>query len=266
MDRDERKILKEDIRVIKKEQIQDIMEMFGNWFLSYLYCLVRFGIEHEVTKDTGKAFKEYLDIIREEKRLFSIMLKYAKSENYDLLNGLLEDLNMLSFKTEEYYAQFFSDVKDSAILKQSWRGKRPIKNFETLIETDEYQERLSSLQVTFLDVKNFLNYEEEFWQYFDENVKWFDTLDVSLEEEFYVGYSLDDNDCIDELELVLPEVIDLQTALCLIDCLQNAYELYKLLGKKEREVEDNSKAYCEKFKAYEYNRIRKRVMKDKGVL
>ena len=248
---EEYKMLKEDITETKKLNVEAKYRMIRYSLGSFFRSLFTFGFSSPITKDCLKVIQEYSSIIEEENRLLSNMLKSdAPTERIDYFYG---ELNDLCERTIDYYYKVLDDIDDACELGDEWRGKRDSKNFKTLIETEEYRLTLKALAIDLDDVQEFLNFPDDFWEFVKPRITWKEPYE-ELPRYYYSihVYENEQTGLIEDFSLVLPTIIDLNTAKICVHELNHAYSVYRLLNthishEMERAINDSSKTTEENF-------------------
>ena len=96
---------------------------------------------------------------------------------------------------------------------------------------------------TFEEVKTYLNYENEFWNFINKKIKF---IDGSVEENKFFYSTLmkfDFNNNLKDIKVIVPFVTDLKTALVNIHEFCHAHDLYLMMGKpitNEQEYEERA--------------------------
>lgn len=96
--------------------------------------------------------------------------------------------------------------------------------------------------ITFNDIKLFLNYPDEFWDYIDSKIKRVDST-ISGNEIFYATLLKFDNiGRVIDMKVMVPYIIDIKTACINVHEFKHAYDMYRLLNKY---VDENDSKYEE---------------------
>ena len=246
MNYSEYKSLKEDINSIKFQNIEETLFMFNYWLNAYVDSILTFGINSAVTKDILDFWKEFKNIILEEKNILNFLLKNYSLIDIDEANNFICELDDLNEETVNYYYKFLDDVNIACNMELEWKAKRPIKSFDTLIESDKYHKKMYGLMLSFKDIKNYLGYEEKFWDWVDSKVYIIDSRDE--EDKVFYGVNIKNNNkTIEDIKVFVPKIINLDTALVNVHEFKHAYDLWNLIGKEisDEEYYENSARECE---------------------
>ena len=94
---------------------------------------------------------------------------------------------------------------------------------------------------SFESIKKFLNFSDEFWSFVGDRIKYVDGT-ISENKIFYCTL-MKFNDCNEliDIKVIVPYIINLETALVNIHEFKHAYDLYFMMGK----VIDNESFYEE---------------------
>lgn len=224
----------------KEELIRNINEMktgsFEQMLLiikyslnSYFKSMQTFGKDNRVTKDNLNIIKEMFLIIRRERKLLNFILdnidKFSIEASEDAV-GMLDELND---KTIEYYYDLINDIEDASETGQEFRGYRPKRELKTLITDDSFLAEVFALGMSINDLKDFLSYEEEFWEYIKDKLKVVDTSYDIMSKMVRVTPITDDAKIVD-MEILMPKISDIYSLSLALDILEKAHEIYKLLG------------------------------------
>ena len=103
---------------------------------------------------------------------------------------------------------------------------------------------MKKAKITFEDVKLFLNYPNEFWEYVSPKIKKVDST-IPGNEIFYATLlKYDDNNHIKDIIVMVPYIIDIETACINVHELKHAYDMYLKLNKyvddKDQKYEDDA--------------------------
>lgn len=247
----EKEDLISDIKEMKNGSIEQMALVTYYSLGSYFKSLLAFGRRSTVTKDNLKVIKEMYHILRRENVLLNFILRNVDKVDVDAASNVVEMLDSLNDKTVEYYYSVIEDVEDACECKEERRGIRPKKSFPTLIQSDSYAKEVIALGEDLDSLKGFLDYEPEFWSFIKPNAK---TANVNLETMsgmFYVVPIIDKDNTVCGVSLLVPEIVDLKSALLAIKLYEEAYRIYKYRGKVYQKDEEQPstlpKQYEEEF-------------------
>lgn len=261
MNKKEKKELKEEIIETKKLNREEVYLMMKYGVNAYMNSLFVFGPNSDCTKESLNLLTKFINIIKKESNIHKNMLK-----NYLLINlseslEIMDSLDELNTKTVEYFYDAIDDILDACLTKEEIRAKHRRKNFDMLIETNEYDMQVAGLSLNFSDIKEYLNYPQDFWNYVMPKVT---QIDSHYEEAgfFYnVLMKFDDENNLKDIRVFVPHIINLRTALVNVHEFKHAYDLYNLLGKKLEDdmvYEDRAISEEDKFtKQYVMNKLKK---------
>lgn len=226
-----------------KQLLQDIKEMkngeFNQMYLvtiyslsAYFKSLLAFGSNSSITKDNINIIKEMFNILKVERILLNYIVKNI--DEFDVYSaidvvGMLDEIND---KTVEYYYSVINDIEDACETKQEIRGVRPKVKTPTLIQSNSYAAEVIALSENLTNLKDFLGFEEDFWKFIEHRVKVVDASAPIAIKMIYAIPIFDEKELVADVDIMIPKIIDLNTALMAIKMYKKAYEIYKLLGKK----------------------------------
>lgn len=255
MDSNEKKLLKEDISDINSLNKDEFLLMIKYCLEAYIKSFLVFGNNSLVTQDSFNVFKEYINIIQERKKIVKFLLQNSKYIDFEEANELLISMEDLNEKTILYYYRVLDDIVDACDCKDEFRAQRINKDFNTLIETDDYCAEASGLIMTFDDVQRFLSYPDEFWKYVDKKITYIDSRKEKNDKFYSTLMRFDKNNCLIDIKVIVPYIINLKTALVNIHEFKHAYDLYNLLGQSIDEkdpIYEQSACNTEKIFVKEY--------------
>ena len=234
----ELKILKDDVKDICYQNIEEVFLMAKYCLIAYVKSVMSFGRDHFVTLEVIRVWKEFLSIIREEKNILKYLVQYGFFEDMEEVNNFMFELKDVNEETVLYYYEVLDGIETACEMNLEWRATRPKKEFATLIETEDYRRKLCFLTISLEDIKKFLGYEEEFWEYIQKRILFIDSH-FEEDRDFYgVNIKLDDNQCLKDIKVFVPNIINLSTALVNVHEFNHAYCLYKRLGYSICESDD----------------------------
>lgn len=232
--------LTQEIKNMKNGQIEEMALVSFYSLESYFKSLFTFGSKSSTTKDTLNVIKEMFQIVKRERTIFNYILNNMEQFNVDAIEDVVTILDDLNDKTLEYYYRVIDEIEDAIDMKDERRSIRPRKNFDTLTQTDSYARDVIALAERKSDIKSFLGYEEEFWQYIKGIERSVEVTSDIAQEIAYVTALIDNDNKVSGMKLLVPDVVDLKTALTAIKCYAKAYNLYKMIGKdydKDKQVD-----------------------------
>lgn len=241
MDKKEIKIIKECIKELKGANNEQTWIMLKSFMESFIMSIVMFG-NNEITKDAYTIWENYIKIQKEETKIHKYIINHAKDIDFNKCMELFDILEETNEQTIMYYIDAFEDIQTACETKNELYAKHSKKQFQTLIETDEYKIKTVALATKKIDIKEFLNLPEEFWNYIKNKIKYIDGN--KKENEFFYStlMKFDENNHLIDIKVLIPYIIDLKTALVNVHELKHVYDLYLLLGK---EVNENNPVYEE---------------------
>lgn len=263
MDEDnDKRYLLQDINEMKNGQFEQMYLITIYSLSNYFKSLFAFGKESTVTKDNLMVIKEMFEILKTERKLLNFILRNMdKIDCYsaELVVGLLDETND---KTVKYFYQVMGDIDEACELKDEMRGKRVRKSFPTLTQDNCYSEEVVALCENSDSLKEFFGYEDEFWHFIKTRIKIADLSDDIVEKMTYAIPIYNEDDIVVGLDLLIPKVVDLNTALLAISLYAKAYKIYQSIGKKytplsQEEIDEVRHEYRSKYLGTKINRILK---------
>ena len=142
MEKKERKDLKCDIKISRQDNFYHFCDFFKTWINALSQAIVTFGINSKATKETYKVLQEYCQNLKMEDSLYTYLYRHSKVADNETVGEYLQNLFVLSEETFSYYINFLEEVLVACDLKKEYRIIRDKKNFETLLESNEFFSKL----------------------------------------------------------------------------------------------------------------------------
>ncbi len=251
MTKDELEILKKDINEIKIANISAKIMMCKEYIFLLITILISKGLSNNYLEELIKIKNEYMAILSEENRLLNMILKNGINKDITAIDDLIGKLNDLADTTIAYYYSLLDDIEKEIEFNRSYPYRRIPKNFKTLIETDEFKLLVNGLNLTIIDVKKYLGYDDDFWNYIQNKIKIIKNpyLDYDLKMHYYgVWYEFNERKELTKLIICIPEIVDLKTAQIAIHEFRHAHDIYNGKTQEDSILEDMAKQEEEKFK------------------
>lgn len=251
MTKDELKALKKDIREIQIQNIEAKIMMYKEYIFLFINILIEKGLSDNYLEELIKIKTEYMAILNEENNLLNLILNNCINKNINAVDELIIKLNGLNEKTIIYYYSLLDDIESEIEINRNYSYRRIPKNFETLIETDEFKFMVNGLNLTINDVKNYLNYGNDFWNYIKDKTKVIKNpySNYDLKMNYYgIWYDFNEDKEITKLIICIPEIIDLKTAQIAIHEFRHAHDIYSGNIKEDYILEEFAKQEKNKFK------------------
>lgn len=231
---EQRQELTEDIKSMKKGSYEQMWLITMYSLESYFKSLFTFGSNNSITKDNLNVIREMFCILKTERKMLNFILKNLDMFDINATEDVVQMLDEINDKTVEYYYSIIEEIEDAVDLKEEYRGTRPTKNFSTLNQGNEYANEVKALALNKQAIKEFLDYEEEFWTYISDKDK--TDIRVPYEEAKYLSFAIplydSDTGNVIDMKMYIPEIADLSSALLAIQTYEKAYGIWKCLGKQ----------------------------------
>lgn len=187
--------------------------------------------------------------------ILRFLLRNLFNVDNEALGRYLDSMDELSKETLLYYA----NIVDIA-------GRLPQKHFDTIIESDGMTLDAVALLDNDKRIRDYLGFEEEFWQYLDDpetyRLRHLDNLNSEIIEHmsFVTPMLDDDGETLVDIIVQVPIVKNRETAMKAVDVYTRAYKYYKMIGKKrvkqssQQEVEGYVKSLEDRAIQYKLKR------------
>lgn len=98
-------------------------------------------------------------------------------------------------------------------------------------ETMVLLDKLKYTKISYSDVLDYLNYEDEFYEFLENRVILVDHYrDCFGDNSFYSVLTKYDKERLLDLKVIIPKVVDITTAIIVVHELRHAHDLYKSIG------------------------------------
>ena len=245
-----------EITEMKKGEIEEMFLISFYSLSSYIKSLIAFGHRSNVTKDNLKVIKEMFNIIKTERNMLNFILKNIDNFHIDSIMNVIDMLDDANDKTIMYYYDVINEIEDACEMNVERRGIRPRKNFETINHTNVYAQEIIAMAESKESIKNFLGFEDVFLEFIKDK----DVANLKVSEEVamniaYVTPLYNSEGKIVDFKMLIPEVVNLETALMAISLYRKSYDLYRVI--KFSSNKDMSLDYSwtkEKYKDHLYKK------------
>lgn len=229
--------LKKEIKNIRIMNIEQNVLTLKYIIEAYIHSFIVFGFNNTITDYVKRIWNEIKQIVKEEQSIHKYLINNSQKINFSEALKLLDKLDDLNKATILYYYESLDDILNACDTKCEYRATLSPKEFSTLIETDEYKIESAGLTIDFDNIKEFLDYPEDFWNYIKPRLI---QVGLFVEDNNYQVLIIEDEGILKDMRVIVPNVINLESACINIHEFKNAYELYKRLGQKLDESEKNT--------------------------
>ena len=246
--------IKEDIKEIRQDNYEQKKVVSRYIKLDLIKSFIIFGYNHRITKECYKLYKQLNEIIDYENYLYYIINKNRIKINYSEFGEFIDNLDELNADTISYFYQMLDDIEDACDTKQEYRAQHFKRDFKFINESDDYYNETLGLTLSDSDILKFLNYSDDFWNYIRPRIRRVDYHDDDKNKLYEVVMHMDSNNCLDDMRVYVPYVINLKTALINVHEFKHANDLYYLLGSN---VPEDSNPYEESAREKENEFVKK---------
>lgn len=222
--------IQNEITSIKKLNLEQLYLLLKYSLITSIKTFSTFGMKNEVTKNSLSVLEEFFKIYSEERKILKFLNTNKNRIDINATYEILDKLDELNEKTFKYYYDVLDAIEDACDMQDINRTKRPIKNFNTLIESTEIHAEVVSLLATMKSIQDFLKLPYEFWVFIQSKIKIAELSSPIASQTSYVHPVFNNDNLICDIHILLPEIIDLNTAIINIKLLAKAYDIYKCIG------------------------------------
>lgn len=229
---DKEDLLKE-IFEVKDESFEERWLMTKYCLAAYFKSLLAYGIKSEITKDNLKVLREFRKEIKQEDAILTYLARNIDDIDHDALIAFLDKLDILNARMVFYYIGVIEDIEESCELKEPLRAKRSPKNFQSLNDSNECFREAIALTESECQVRSILGYSDNFWNYIDVIVKRADLSDGLSKEVPYARPMYDREDLIAGIDILVPRIVNQNTANVALQMYKKAHDIYTSFGKHD---------------------------------
>ena len=186
----------------------------------------------ELLKECFSLLKIYSEIIEYEMNLYDIIINNKVKIDYQECRIIMRRIGDLNKQTIMYFNYMISIIKDAYAKNEEIKLNYSNKDFKFINENNDYLNEVIGLTIDFDFEKNFLNYPDAFWNYIKSKIRFVDSRGDEKHILYETIMHFDENNCLDDMRVFVPKIINLLTALINVHEFKHAYDLYHLLGKQ----------------------------------
>ncbi len=221
-----------DILFMKNSTPEMIARITKDGIALYFKSLSTFGRKSKVTRETLTTMREMYRISKMEGRLFDFILDNLDSIDIDAAEETVLKLDKLNTQTYESYDAVLGEIETAIALKDENRTLKSNKGISSLLTNKNYANMVVALTEDIKNVRKFLNYEDEFWEF----IKPFERIVPTPAEGARIQCGLipitePDGKTLSRFYTVVPKVIDMETAFIALDLYKKAHDMYLMVGK-----------------------------------
>ena len=221
-----------------REYIKDILNknreekrIVNKYIVStFIKSYIVFGNKHSITIECKNIYKLFKNIMKKENTIYKLLLNNCFIiDNLEFIN-LVDRLDILNDKTINYIYSMLDDIEDACSTNQETRANHYKKDFNYIVDNDDYLNEALGLIIGDKEIKDFLNYDEDFWKYIKTRIRRVDSRDDNKNRFYETVMHFDKDNKLDDMRVYVPYVINLKTSLVNIHEIKHAYDLYNKLG------------------------------------
>ena len=259
-----KELIIDEILETKKLNIEELYLIVKYAMGAYIGAVKTFGFRGDVSKKSLRVIRDFWKVLREENYLMNFLMTNIDILDNDAVERFMSLLNELNNKTVSYYYDYIESIEDACVTIEEKMAMKPQKDFETLTESSVYREEAVSLLENLESIKAFLGFPEDFWLYINDKVDVVNVDAKAMEKMFYAVAVLNEDNTINSIKVLVPEVVDYDSAMIAINIYNKAYELYKKLGTKADSLNlDHSDELKDEFSDVYIPRKTSQVLKKK---
>ena len=140
----EKKSLKKDIKYLKASSFEIKYRIYTEALELFLRCIVTFGFNNPYTKECFNVIKEMRQVLKEEKRLLTMLDNNIDHIRLDDLDEMIDTID-LGYDTYIGYSDILDNIYFACQEKNKERIVRNNKPIDSVVTNDEYKENVYTL-------------------------------------------------------------------------------------------------------------------------
>jgi len=225
------KVIK-DILFTRNEEPKRIGRIVLKGMKSYFNALKTFGPFSPVTKETLKVIKDILKIQNINDKLLLFILENIDQFDISATENVVLKLEKLTDSTYDSYQAILNEINEACRENDETKELRPKDGISTLLTNNRYKTMVLGLGETFDDIKDFLPYSEDYWEFIKNHLKTLPTTGEGARIMCGVVPLMDDDGVLYDFYTIVPKVVDYETAMESIGVYKRAHDLFLCRGQK----------------------------------
>lgn len=217
----------------KKENLENHLLITLKSLQVYAAAAFKFGKDSEAARDALYARKEFVKILKEEKKLFKFLLNNLHLVDLRAASEVIDMLDEVKDDTVKYYNGVLNGIENAATERNERLAMRAPRDFSTLTETRNFREEVVGLLENTDTVKMYLNLPDEFWKFIEGKCSSIEMTHDDADNMAFVNPMYDENGNIASLRMTVPKPTDLYTALVAIQAYIKAFYVYQAIGQEK---------------------------------
>lgn len=207
-----------EMQEIKKQNLEELFLIIKYSFENLINSIFCKKSKTEIPKKCYNFVKEFNKIIKEERKILDFLINHISYIEENNLKDFIEKLDELNEQTINYFYQNLDSVEDAIEFDDVLNPAK--REFKTLPENIEIKKEACNIVLSRDFLKAYLGYEDAFWKFIDARSVFSDEItEYQMEWEYNLGSQI-------KMNLVLPEIKDLNTALNCVKAYNKAHILY----------------------------------------
>lgn len=146
MNKKDKCIINCEVNEMLSGQLEELILIKYYLFLINIKSIFLYGFDNDISIEVKKMSSEFSKIKKEEKRLLNRILDNLDFLDYLETEELVSELDSVNDKTISYYYENIDNLDECLDTKRFDRAKRKYKNFDTIIETNNFKDNLDKLE------------------------------------------------------------------------------------------------------------------------
>ena len=206
-------------------------------YKAFARAKLAFGFTSPMAREALVALKEVNKMSAAENRLFTFILKNLDVVDLDSAKEVELELERINDSAFTEYFEMINQIEFACKHNDASLYVSPEGDIKSVLSNGDYARMVVGLTEKFSDIKAFLNYEPEFWEFIKPNLR---VVPVPAEGAKVMCGLIPITDTENNLQnfyTVVPEVRDMDTAYIALDLYKRAHDMFLHRGKNYSEFE-----------------------------
>ena len=224
-------MFKKELKDLKKQNTKQLLIILREYIITYCKAIYFFENSKQERQVLIKNLIDYFKIIKEENKYFSLILENLDKINFNEIDKILDELDIINILTYNYYNNIIDKYEIAISLNDKKRASVQTRKFKTIIDSSKYQEEILGLLLSRKDVESYFSKYKEILDWLNKKIKIID-CDIQDGMVYYGVFPKMNGNVLIDFNVCVPAIINLKTMLINIHEYKHAIDLFNYLGKE----------------------------------
>ena len=135
----------EQLNFIKETTPEELRRIIIDSITLYIKSVITLGFDSNAAQESLNIIKEMIKIVKEEKKILSLINKNIDDIDLDKTVDFIDDLELLNERTFIFYDNILTEIEIACEMKQKQRILRNRNGIDSLITNDYYKRKALEL-------------------------------------------------------------------------------------------------------------------------